>query len=29
MLFDIMQRAVSESRAFWELADAMPFSTQP
>ncbi|MFJ4866905.1 DUF4265 domain-containing protein [Streptomyces sp. NPDC088748] len=28
-LFDIMQREVSEGRAFWEWADAMPFSTQP
>ncbi|MEU4728953.1 DUF4265 domain-containing protein [Streptomyces sp. NPDC023588] len=26
-LFDIMQREVSEGRAFWEWADAMPFST--
>ncbi|MFE9558313.1 DUF4265 domain-containing protein [Streptomyces sp. NPDC006692] len=27
-LFDIMQREVSEDRAFWEWADAMPFSSQ-
>ncbi|MFF1560825.1 hypothetical protein [Streptomyces sp. NPDC058279] len=27
-LFDIMQREVSEGRAFWKWADAMPFSTQ-
>lgn len=27
-LFEIMEREVSEGRAFWEWADAMPFSTQ-
>ncbi|MEV0990820.1 DUF4265 domain-containing protein [Streptomyces sp. NPDC049949] len=28
VLFDIMQREVSEGRAFWEWADAMAFSAQ-
>ncbi|WP_053690172.1 DUF4265 domain-containing protein [Streptomyces sp. WM6372] len=28
MLFDIMQREVSEGGAFWEWADAMAFSAQ-